>query len=217
MVTTTADKQVLELCATLEEVQTLRTIVETFMMEQDIQNKTISSSLEKLLELAEDSGAKFQDSSPEDKGSGVKGKDTSQNYKIPQLRSTKNYKGILKFKRRSILFQALVVQPTNNLHSSTVSTSPPHKMATMRRMNTLNLMMVMSILSSHGISLSKRLCFLNRHIPHHPNSNNLINHPSHLHTLPKTHSAIRVYQYTQFSTTPNKLSSSLQRKHYVNN
>jgi hypothetical protein len=93
MVTTSADKQVPELYATSEEVQTLRTTVETFMKEQDIQNKTISSSLEKLLKLAEDSGAKLQDSTPEDKGSGGKGKDTSQSYKIPQLRSSDNYKG----------------------------------------------------------------------------------------------------------------------------
>jgi hypothetical protein len=53
------------------------------MKEQDLQNKTISSSLEKLLKLVEDSGAKFQDSLPGDKSSGVKGKDTSQSYKIP--------------------------------------------------------------------------------------------------------------------------------------
>jgi hypothetical protein len=93
MVTTSGDKQVPELYATSEEVEALRTKLETFMKEQDLQNKTISSSLDKLLKLAEGSGAKLQDPLPEDKGSNTKSKDTSQNYKIPQLRRTKYSRG----------------------------------------------------------------------------------------------------------------------------
>jgi hypothetical protein len=53
------------------------------MQEQDGHNKTITSSLEKLLKLAEDSRAKLPDTTPEDKGSRVKGKDSNPSYQIP--------------------------------------------------------------------------------------------------------------------------------------
>jgi hypothetical protein len=86
MVNTSNDKAVGELYAFSEEVEALKAKLETFMQEQDIHNKTISTSLEKLLKLAEESGAKLQDPLVEDKGSSVKGKDTSKSYKIPQLR-----------------------------------------------------------------------------------------------------------------------------------
>jgi hypothetical protein len=62
--------------------------VETLKKEQDNHNKTISSSFEKLLKLAEDFGAKLHDPPSEDKNSSVKAKDTSHSYRIPQLRNT---------------------------------------------------------------------------------------------------------------------------------
>jgi hypothetical protein len=93
MVTTTNDKPVGELYAAAEEVETLKTTLDTFMKEQATINNTISSSLEKLLKLAEDSGAKLPDSTPEDKSSSVKGKDTNLSYKIPQHRGPDYNKG----------------------------------------------------------------------------------------------------------------------------
>jgi hypothetical protein len=93
MVTTSNDKGVLELYASSEEVEALRVKVETFMQQQQDHNKsqeahnaTISSTLEKLLKLAEESSAKISANNPEDKGSSVKGKDTTPSYTIPQLR-----------------------------------------------------------------------------------------------------------------------------------
>jgi hypothetical protein len=60
--------------------------LDSFIQKQDAHNKTIASSLEKLLKLAEDSGAKLPDPTLEYKGSSVKGKDTHPSYRIPQLR-----------------------------------------------------------------------------------------------------------------------------------
>jgi hypothetical protein len=93
MVTTSNDKGLSQLYASSEEVEALRVKVETFMQQQqdhnksqEVHNATISSTLEKLLKLAEESGAKISANNPEDKGSSVKSKDTTPCYTIPQLR-----------------------------------------------------------------------------------------------------------------------------------
>jgi hypothetical protein len=93
MVNTSNDKFVPELYASSEEVEALKIKLDTFMHEQTTHNKAIITSLEKLLKLAEESGAKLPNPLPEDKGSSVRGKDTSRNYKIPQLRRIEYSRG----------------------------------------------------------------------------------------------------------------------------
>jgi hypothetical protein len=80
------------LYATAVEVDGLRRLTE-FMKDQEAQNKSINSSLEKLLKLAEDSGAKLQDPLPEDKGSNTKGKNANASYQIPRHRRQEYYRG----------------------------------------------------------------------------------------------------------------------------
>jgi hypothetical protein len=71
----------------------MESALDDFMKAQDAQNKSINSSLNKLLKLAEASGAKMQDDLPEDKGSNTKGKNTSASYQNPQLRRSEHYRG----------------------------------------------------------------------------------------------------------------------------
>jgi hypothetical protein len=86
MVNTSNDKSVPELYASSEDIEALKHKLDSFIQEQDTHNKTITSSLEKLLKLAEESGAKLPDPTLEDKGSSVKGKDTHPSYRISHLR-----------------------------------------------------------------------------------------------------------------------------------
>jgi hypothetical protein len=70
------------------------------MKDQETQNNNINNSLEKLLKLAEISGAKLQDTTPEDKGSNTKGKNTSASYQISQLRKQDTYRADPYMKKR---------------------------------------------------------------------------------------------------------------------
>jgi hypothetical protein len=81
-----------QIYATAVEVDGLRRTLDKFMKDQETQNNSINNSLEKLLKLAEISGAKLQDTTPEDKGSNTKGKNTSASYQIPQLRKQDTYR-----------------------------------------------------------------------------------------------------------------------------
>jgi hypothetical protein len=77
--------------ATAVEVDGIRRTLDKFMKDQETQNSNMNSSLDKLLRLAEISGAKLQDTTAEDKGSNTKGKNTSTSYQVPQLRKPDSY------------------------------------------------------------------------------------------------------------------------------
>jgi hypothetical protein len=192
MVNTSNDKSVPKLYASSKELEALKHKLDSFIQEQDAHNKTITSSLEKLLKLAEDSGAKLPDTTPEDKGSSVKGKGTNPSYKIPQLIGGQSLlEEIQMLRRKSVLFQSLATLLTNNSYLSKVNTNLTHKMANLRMMNTLTMMMVMSILSNHGIFPSKMTHTTTNCIAHHHQTSNQTL-PQYHQTLHRTYITIHI-------------------------